>query len=215
LATWNAWDASTRDLVDQYNVHGYEYEGGDRAGLYNAVAVQGGKVLRNSEWGDGDATGLRLANCWMLDFTFLHPRAMHYWQALDGFNWGLIEADVPGRQLQSVNPKYYVIAQFSRHIRPGMTLFDAGDASSASVVASDGATLVIISLNNGTASDSFSYDLSAWKVAAVTPISRWVTDCASAGQRYARFDDMSVGADGTFSISIGASQIQTFEIMLG
>jgi galactan endo-1,6-beta-galactosidase len=56
ISTWGALGPSTRALIDQFNVHGYQ-EGGDRAGLYDAVVVKGGKVLHDSEYGDGDGTG--------------------------------------------------------------------------------------------------------------------------------------------------------------
>ena len=39
------------------------------------MAVQGGKVIRNSEYGDGDGTGLTLATNLHLDFSRLHVRS--------------------------------------------------------------------------------------------------------------------------------------------
>ena len=138
LDTWNSFDTDTQALVDIINVHGYEGTDGDRRGLYEA-ATAAGKVLRNSEHGDGDGSGQQLAQRWMMDFTQMHVSAMSYWQALDGGGWGLLDADLNYAQVKAANRKYFVVAQFSRHIRPGMELLDAGDPSGMTVVAYDAA----------------------------------------------------------------------------
>jgi len=43
-------------IVDQINVHGYEQTNGPRHDLFEASK---GKVLWNSEYGEGDASGVR------------------------------------------------------------------------------------------------------------------------------------------------------------
>jgi hypothetical protein len=81
LATWRTFSNATRALVGQVNTHGYE-EGGDRAGLYEAVVRQGGKALRNSETGDGDGTGATMAENFLADWAELHPSGWTYWQCV-------------------------------------------------------------------------------------------------------------------------------------
>lgn len=43
-------------------VHGYEGAGGNRSGLYKLAVVEGRKILRNSEHGDGDGSGATIAS---------------------------------------------------------------------------------------------------------------------------------------------------------
>jgi hypothetical protein len=81
LATWRALGSATRSALAQVNVHGYQ-EGGDRAGLYQAVAVQGGKGLRDSEYGDGDGSGATMAASFLADWAALHPNGWTYWQCV-------------------------------------------------------------------------------------------------------------------------------------
>ena len=49
-----------------------------------------------------------------------------YWQVLDKRGWGLVECDEDRPSgpaiLGTVNMKYFVLAHYSRHIRPGMTI---------------------------------------------------------------------------------------------
>ena len=86
-STWNALSPAARASVGKINTHGYQYGGGRRDLLY-AAANNAGKVLWNSEYGEGDATGLSLASNLNLDFTWLHPTAWVDRQALDGWRAG-------------------------------------------------------------------------------------------------------------------------------
>jgi len=84
LSTWNSFSSSVKEAVSRVNVHGYEYGGGRRDLLYNAVVEKDKKMLWNSEYGDGDASGAQLTKNLNLDFYWLHNTAWSYWQALDG-----------------------------------------------------------------------------------------------------------------------------------
>lgn len=131
LQTWGKFPAGIKALVSRVNVHGYEGAQGPRAELHFAVAADG-KPLWNSEHGDKIADGLDMARDLMLDFLQLRPSAWCYWQALDGGNhggWGLFDADLTKKTIGRVTPKFFVLAQFTRHIRPGMTILDTGDAN--------------------------------------------------------------------------------------
>ena len=130
IATWAALNDSVRGVIGEWNVHGYAYGGPGRAQVYDEVVVRGGKVLRMSEYGEGDGTGASLAGNVMLDFAALHMSSWVYWQTFDpAGGWGMMAADLglTTATITAVNPKHYVLAQFSRHVRPGMTVLTGGD----------------------------------------------------------------------------------------
>jgi galactan endo-1,6-beta-galactosidase len=89
-STWQSFDGATQALVRQINVHGYQYANGSRDGVYNEARAAG-KMLWNSEYGDGDGTGLTMASNLCLDWRWLHPTAWCYWQVMDpSAGWGAI-----------------------------------------------------------------------------------------------------------------------------
>lgn len=213
LSTWRAFPVASQKAVSQINVHGYQEGSGDRAGLY-AAAQQAGVVLRNSEYGDGDGSGLGLAANLNLDFAQLHPTAWVYWQAFDGGGWGLVQGDNDRASISAPNPKYFVLAQYSRHIRPGDTIVAGGDGGHtvAATSARAGGTIVLVRLNQG-AAQSIKFDLSGLGVAPGAAVPRWCTQPDDKeGERYARHDDTTVGADGSFIAKFGKNTICTFEV---
>ena len=72
-------------------------------------AATTGKRLWNSEYGEGDGTGLSLASNLNLDFQWLHNTAWVYWQVIDpASGWGLLVGDMDKKVVKSVNNKYFV-----------------------------------------------------------------------------------------------------------
>lgn len=204
-STWNSFSAATQAQIGEVNVHGYQYGGGRRDGLYNAVA---GHRLWNSEYGEGDATGISLARNLNLDFRWLHPTAWCYWQPLDSGGWGLIQSNPGDNWIGSANPKYYVLAQYTRHIRPGMTILDGRDGSTVAAYDAAGRKLVLVTMNYDTA-QNITYDLSAfYKVAG--PVRRWVT-AAEAGAKYAPSSHPLLDNQ-QFTVAFPTNTIQTFEV---
>lgn len=135
--TWNSFSATTKGYVDRVNVHGYQGSGGRRDLLYTDVVTTARKALWNSETGDGDGTGYTLAFNLLYDFRWLHPTAWVYWQVMDpSAGWAMIAYDERTLQPTTVQTKYYVMAQFSRHVRPGMRILDTGVSNA--VAAYDG-----------------------------------------------------------------------------
>jgi len=204
-STWNSFSPATKELVGRVNVHGYQYGGGRRDLLYAAVA---GKRLWNSEYGESDGSGVSLASNLNLDFRWLHPTAWCYWQPLDSGGWGLIQSNPGDNWIGTANPKYFVLAQYSRHIRPGMTIIDGGEENS--IAAYDAATrkLVIVTMNYNTA-QTITYNLSNFFNAA-GPIRRWVT-MTGAGSKYASFTDTPL-SNKLFASYFATNTIQTFEV---
>ena len=111
---------------------------------------------------------------------------------LDGGGWGLIQANEAAGTTGAVNPKYYVLAQFTRHIRPGMRIIGSGDANSVAAYDPVARKLVIVTTNYGTG-QWINYDLS--KFATVTGsggtalVGRWATQTGGSGDLYAYHAD--------------------------
>lgn len=208
--TWGSFSSATRAAIGRVNVHGYQYGGGRRDLLYSAVS-SAGKGLWTSEYGDGDETGMSLANNLTLDFRWLHPTAWVYWQVLDYGGWGLIQADGSNGWLGPVNAKYFVLAQFTRHIRPGMRIIDGGSEYVVAAYDAVAQRLVVVVTNPGP-SQAFTVDLSSFShVGGVNgQVRRWVTQTGG-GESYVRHDD-TVLSGKAFSSFSSPNTVQTFEI---
>ncbi|MFD3373502.1 MULTISPECIES: beta-1,6-galactanase [unclassified Streptomyces] len=212
--TWNSFGASTKALVGQVNVHGYQGSGGRRDLLHTDVVTTAGKKLWNSETGDSDGTGLTLASNLCLDFRWLHPTAWVYWQVMDpSTGWAMIAYDASTLQPTTVQTKYYVMAQFSRHIRPGMTILDTGVGYA--VAAHDAAQkrLVIVAVNSG-AAQTLTFDLSRFTTVTGGSgglVRRWNTLTSGGGDLYTARSDTYLNGK-SLSVPFAAASVQTFEI---
>lgn len=175
LSTWNNLDDTTRAHIGRVNVHGYfagtePYRGLKREMLSAAVA-RASKPLWISEYGDGDASGVTMAQSIIQDVRGLHPSAWVYWQPVEPerSGWGLINATYVDTEDQAntemvtpffqVNRKFFVLGQFTRYIRQGFHIIEIDDPNS--IAAYDVMThrLVIVTLNGETARRA-EYDLS-------------------------------------------------------
>jgi hypothetical protein len=210
--TWSSFDAATRSLVRQVNVHGYQGTGGRRDLLYNDVRAAG-KILWNSEYGDGDGTGINRAYNLCLDWRWLHPTAWCYWQVMDpSAGWAAIQYDFNTLRPGAVQPKYYVLAQFTRHIRPGMRIIDTGVGYAAAAYDSAARRLVIVAVNTG-AAQTLTFDLSGFSQVAGGSggaVPRWSTVPAGT-DRYTQRQDIRVNAK-RISVAFPAASVQTLQI---
>ncbi|KAG5980440.1 Endo-beta-1 6-galactanase [Claviceps digitariae] len=210
--TWQTMEQATQDAVSRINVHGYQGHDGKRDKLYS-LAQASNKRLWNSEYGDGEATGTQMAQNLLLDFTWLHPTAWVYWQAVDGGGWGLIQGDNDGKTLGAVNTKYYVLAQFTRHIRPGMTILGSGDDANT-VAAYDAANkvLVIVAANWGDAGYG-NFDLSGFTQAGQKGdlVKRWRTSL-DGSTLYEEKEDTYIQDGAVFWSWFDGASVQTFEV---
>jgi len=205
LSTWTNLSSSAQSRVGKVNVHGYQYGGGRRDLLYAAVA---GKRLWNSEYGESDGSGVSLARNLNLDFRWLHPTAWCYWQPFDSGGWGLIQSNPGDNWSGPANPKYFVLAHYTRHIRPGMIIIDGGEVNTIAAYDANARKLVLVTMNYGTA-QSITYNLSNYTTAA-GPIKRWLT-ATGAGSKYAQLADLTL-SNRTFQVAFATNTIQTFEI---
>jgi galactan endo-1,6-beta-galactosidase len=176
IETWESFDSSTRKLIGQVNVHGYQEANGDREKLHRLVHVEGGKPLWNSEYGDGDASGLNMARNLHRDIARLRPTSWSYWQVVDGGGWGLLASNLrkPNTALRA-NPKWHVLAQYTRNIPRGSIILTTGHESTICAFDPREAKLTLVCLNDGERARDIRFDLSAFK-STDRSASRWITE---------------------------------------
>ncbi|MCM1970857.1 glycoside hydrolase [Streptomyces sp. G1] len=213
-STWASFGASTRALVSQVNVHGYQGTGGRRDLLHTDVVTTAGKRLWNSETGDSDGSGLSMARNLCYDFRWLHPTAWCYWQVMDpSTGWAMIAYDANTLQPTTVQPKYYVMAQFSRHIRPGMTILDTGVSYAAAAYDAGARRLVLVAVNTSSSPQTLTFDLSRFTTVTggsggVVP--RWNT-VTGGGDMYRAYTDTRLSGK-TVSVPFAAGAVQTLHV---
>lgn len=213
--TWNSFGPTTKALVDQVNVHGYQGSGGRRDLLYRDVVTTSRKTLWNSETGENDATGMSMASNLLYDFRWLHPTAWCYWQVMDpSAGWATIAYDPDTLQPGAVQTKYYVLAQFSRHIRPGMTILDTGVSYAAAALDRAAGRLVVVAANTSESSQTLTFDLSRFSSAtgrAGGLVPRWNTVTTGAGDLYTAHADTRLDGP-TVSVPFAGRSVQTLQI---
>lgn len=205
INTWTSFGPEIRSLVSQVNVHGYEGEKSPREALRSAL---GDQKLWLSEHGENDRTGMSLARALHLDLTQLRPTAWCYWQPLDGSGWGFLDSDVPRSRILKATTKYYVMAQYARHIRPGMSMLRTGDLNTLAAYDSKGKKLVLVALNGPSAAEK-TFDLSRFSVDAGS-VDRWITETKGAA-RYEKRPGAKVAAR-ELKVELPPDSVQTFEI---
>ncbi|CAK0801822.1 unnamed protein product [Prorocentrum cordatum] len=122
--------------VGRINVHSYDglepwseaKHPGVRASLRRLVA-RDGLPLWMSEFGSGSKGGLETARTILEDLHYMRPTAWCYWQLVEHrCSWGFVEAEFRpdgSRAITLPHPKFYVFAQFSRFLRPGMEMLQS------------------------------------------------------------------------------------------
>lgn len=211
VSTWNSLvGAGASSHVGRINVHGYQGASGRRDTLYS-LAQASSKKLWNSEYGESDAAGSSLASNLLLDFRWLHPTAWVYWQAIDGGGWGLVDGDNDARTLGAVSQKYYVLAQFTRHIRAGMRILDGGNDGTVAAYDAANRRLVVVAVNWGSA-QYLNFELSSFGTPGTSGalVKRWSTTMGS-GDRYVAASDTYQSGTKFWSY-FATNQVQTFEV---
>ncbi|MFF4782596.1 beta-1,6-galactanase [Streptomyces griseorubiginosus] len=212
--TWNSFSSTTKGYVNQVNVHGYQGADGRRDLLYTDVVTTAGKKLWNSETGDGDGTGYTTAFNLLYDFRWLHPTAWVYWQVMDPTaGWGVIKYDAGTLQAGAIETKYYVLAQFSRHIRPGMKILDTGVSNAVAAYDSSARRLVIVALNTSTSAQTLTFDLSRFTTVTGGSgglVPRWNT-VTTGGDKYASYSNTFLSGK-SVAVPFAAKAVQTLQI---
>ena len=220
LATVTAFAASTDqpfNKISKINVHGYSgtdtspYRGTLRPNLRNAARMAAPNAkLWMSEFGDGDSSGMTMATSIMLDMTELQASAWVQWQVIDP-SWGFFAGPDRGGVIGAVYAKYYVFAQFSRHVRQGCRIIGSSDPNSVAAYNPATGKLVIVTLNLDRPR-WVSYDLSAMPRAA-GPVDRWETTTVGGhtAKGYVHAADTVLNGK-AFRFRCEANAVYTFEI---
>jgi len=214
LSVWNAFNQDTRNKVAKVNVHGYDginpYRGNGRTPLRQSV---GSKKLWMSEYGDGDASGLALAETIVRDMNELKPDAWIYWQPFDGDGWGLIQSNPDDNWIGLANRKYFVFSQFSRHIKQGYRIIGSDDSNTVVAYSERDRKLTIVTANFNEGR-KINYNLSAFGHVG-GPSERWDTTTSHVNgipdEKYQSFNDTTM-KDKHFESYFYPNSVYSFEI---
>lgn len=169
LRDWAGYPAAARAAIGQLNVHSYGslHQTGVRdvaraSGIRLWMSENDTPLDKDPEDFDSLDSALAFAEHVVMDLKRLEPSAWVFWQAVEdlsardgaaGSNWGLIKADLraePGAAHPlHVTLKYWVMAQFSRHIRPGYRLAPVDDLDTVAALSPEGDELVLVHVNGG------------------------------------------------------------------
>jgi hypothetical protein len=211
----NAMDATAQGYMGQVNTH--SYNGSQRTQLATATA-NASKRLWMSEYGDSDATGMTMAYQILNDLQNLQPKSWTYWQAVDNSGgWGFMSNVLDGSSNSgySFNQKYYVMAQFSKFLRPGYQFVSISDTNS--VAAYDGqGTVAIVTASNNSSDQLVTYNIQnmtsgmgtgPWNV---TPFRSSASDSVTAEKLVALPSFQT--SNPTFTATVAANSVTTFVI---
>lgn len=165
VTTFAAMGNSSLASMSQINTH--SYNGSARSTLMGDVAAAN-KRLWMSEYGDGDATGITMAQQILTDLKGMQPKSWIYWQAVEGLNndgtpsgWGLMNTKGLAGATNygyTFNEKYYVMENFSKFIRPGYQFIGMDDNNSVAAYDGNG-NLVIVTVNSSSNAQTVTYNL--------------------------------------------------------
>ena len=152
---------TTNAINDVGQISTHTYAANNPQGL-SALAASLHKPLRQTEYGDGDQTGMLLARRIRDDLTQLRPISWCYWQGADYAGWGLLYNHLGENRKTKyvITRKFYVFEQFTRFLRPGCQIIDCGDTNSVAGYDPVSKTLAIVTVNDGANQFKETYDLS-------------------------------------------------------
>ncbi len=231
ISSYNKLSSDAKKAIDRIDTH--TYSGSKRSELKD-LAVREGKNLWMSEVDGGSTAGtnagqmgsaLWLAQRITTDVNELNSSAWIMWQVIDnhisknGYNgnkdsgmpnvnggfWGVAVADHDNNEI-ILTKKYYGFGQYTRYIRPGMTMLK----SSGSTVAAydkENKQLVLVAYNTGGSSKDMSFDLSGFgTLGASAQIIR-----TSATENWANAGNAKITGT-SLNVSLPANSISTFII---
>ncbi len=229
ISSYQKLSGDAKAAIDRIDTH--TYSGSKRTEL-KELAVSEGKNLWMSEVDGGSTAGtnagqmgsaLWLAQRITTDVNDLNASAWIMWQVIDnhiskdGYNgnkdsgmpntnggfWGVAVADHDKDEI-ILTKKYYAFGQYSRYIRPGMTMLKSS-GSTVTAYDPEKQQLVIVAYNTGGSAKDMSFDLSGFgSVGASAQIIR-----TSATENWANAG--TAKTSGTFlNVSLPANSISTF-----
>ncbi|KAF4315719.1 hypothetical protein BBO99_00007752 [Phytophthora kernoviae] len=215
-------NVSVMETAGKVNTHGYDgqevYRGVDRAAL-KKLAANSNLGRWDSKYGDDDGSGLTLAQSITLDINELGVSAFVYGQVLNSGGLGLIQCNLWDNWIGAANPKYYVMAHYSHHIRRGMNIHATDDPDTVAAFDAENSVLVIVRVTPGEAETKqiVINDFMAGGESAVdrwpTRIDTWTTHTKSKGSFYVEsgMQDPSL----KFNVDFPAESVMTLEVHWG
>jgi O-glycosyl hydrolase len=158
----NSYDEAARNDISLLVTHTY---GANNAAGLRELAKSLNKPLWVSEYGDNDGTGMTMARRIRDDLTRTHASAWVYWQFVDNAaGWGMLRnpENTDGGTGYVILRKYYVMAQFSRFIRPGFQILHVGGYNSLAAYNPTNHVLVLVAVNDGHKVFQTTFDLHAF-----------------------------------------------------
>ena len=207
VESWDSFDPQTRASIDRINLHTYS---GTRRREVRERAKRDGKKIWMSEVGDGDGTGTQLARTILSDLKELGASAWVNWQALSPDEWGMIWNDHVHPDWRRLR-KFYVMAQFSRYIRPGAHFIGVDQPGALAALDAGERHLVLVYVNSGKTPATVRFDLSRFPGAG--PEASWTQTemTATPGDQLASKPAQSV-RNGTLAATVAASSVSTFVV---
>lgn len=183
IDAYNALSSDAKKAISRIDTHSY---GGSKRSQLKDVALAAGKNLWMSEV-DGNGTagtnagnmsgGLWLSQRITTDCNDLNASAWILWQLIDnhvcaaGWNgkrdsgmpnidggfWGVAVADHDKNSI-ILSKKYYCFGQYTRYIRPGMTMLNSSGSTMAAFDKKKG-QLVLVAYNTGGSASEMTFDL--------------------------------------------------------
>ncbi|MBQ8927583.1 MAG: discoidin domain-containing protein [Oscillospiraceae bacterium] len=192
ITSYNKLSDQAKGAISRIDTH--TYSGSNRTGLRD-TALAAGKNLWMSEVDGGSTAGTNAgemgAALWLseritTDLNGLNASAWILWQVIDshissvGMNgnkdggmvntsggyWGTAVAD-HDKDTIILTKKYYAFGQYSRYIRPGMTMLNAGGSTLAAYDPDSGRVVIVTYNTSGSAAD-VTYDLSGFTSVGAT-----------------------------------------------
>ncbi len=207
LKTFPYYDATSLGYMSQVDTH--SYWGTGRAKL-RTLTAQAGKALWLSEYGDGDASGIPMSMRILQDMRNLRPSAWVYWQTMDSAGgWGFVWSALDSRSdtTYRVNQKYYVMANYSRFIRPGSQIIADDDTQSLAAIGPHRRHIVVVATNPSTVAQPVSYLLTG--ISSVGRSARLWQTCA--GEQLKSLSGIPV-INGKFSTTLPPKSVTTFVV---
>ena len=112
-----------------------------------------------------------------------------------------------------IRDRYYVLAHFSRHIRPGMKILDTGSSYATAAYDATAKRLVIVALNTSSSAQTLTFNLSNFTTVTGGTnglVPRWNT-VTTGGDKYASYSNTYLSGK-TVAVPFAAKAVQTIQI---
>ena len=205
VSTWNSFSSVTQSQVGWVQTHGYSFNATAATQLYNASQ---GKQLWMSEYGDNDSERVDDGRGNRPVFQFPAQYRLVLLAADRRRQLGTDQRRREHGTMSSVNPKYYVFAQYSRSIRQGMTILSSGDPNTVAAYDPVNHDLVFVTLNSGAGTETVTYNLGNFSSVG-SSYTGWCTD-TNGSVLYQPISGTVSG--GSVSLSFASSSVQTLVI---